>query len=75
MPRIAEFYGITIAMFCDDHEPADLHASYGGARALIGIDPVAVLRGGLPPRALSMVLEWAALHEAELRDNGERASP
>lgn len=73
MPRIAEFYGITIAMYYNDHEPPHLHASYGGSRVLVRIDRVYVLRGNLPRRALDMVLEWTMLHQQELRDNWERA--
>jgi len=34
---------------------------------------VALLEGSLPPRALSMVLEWAALHQLELKQNWRRA--
>lgn len=60
MPRLSEFYGIVIAMFYEDHPPPHFHAVYGGQRILIGIDPI-------------QVLEWAALHQAELRDNWQRA--
>ena len=73
MPRISEFYGIVIAMFYNDHEPHHFHAIYGEYRALIGIDPIAVLQGELPRRATSLILEWAALHQAELEDNWRRA--
>jgi hypothetical protein len=38
---------------------------------LIEIDASAVFRGWLPPRALALVLEWAALHRDELRDTGD----
>ncbi|MBC7265151.1 MAG: DUF4160 domain-containing protein [Chloroflexi bacterium] len=73
MPRLSEFYGIVIGMFYEDHPPPHFHAVYGGQRALIGIDPIAVLQGYLPRRALSLVLEWAALHQRELLTNWERA--
>jgi hypothetical protein len=73
MPRIAEFYGITIAMFYANHEPAHFHAVYGEHRAAVGISPIAMLRGSLPRRALGLVFEWAALHDAELAANWERA--
>jgi hypothetical protein len=73
MPRLSEFYGIVIAMFYEDHPPPHFHAVYGGQRILIGIDPIQALQGRLPRRALSLVLEWAALHQAELRDNWQRA--
>ena len=34
---------------------------------LIDIDTLAVVRGELPRRALSLVVEWAVLHRDELR--------
>ena len=56
-----------------DHDPAHFHAVYGEHEALIEIDSLAVLRGELPRRGLALVLEWAALHRAELRANWESA--
>jgi hypothetical protein len=73
VPRISEFYGVVIGMFYNDHEPPHFHATYGNSRVLIGINPIASLRGELPRRAQSMVLEWAALHQRELAENWERA--
>ena len=73
MPRISEFYGIVIAMFYNDHEPPHFHAIYSEHRALIGIDPVHVLQGALPRRALNLVFEWAAMHQGELLENWRRA--
>ena len=37
-----------------------------GQEAQVGIDPLALLHGELPPRVLGYVIEWAALHQAEL---------
>ena len=45
---------------------------YGEHEALVSLDG-AVLAGKLPRRALSMVLEWLAIHRAELVDNWTRA--
>jgi hypothetical protein len=36
-------------------------------------DTLSVLRGQLPRRALALVLEWAALHRAELRVDWNKA--
>jgi hypothetical protein len=74
MPEISRFFGIVIRMFYGDHLPAHLHAVYGSAEVLISINPIRVLRGGLPRRALSMVLEWAALHQEELLADWELAA-
>jgi hypothetical protein len=69
MPELSRFFGIIIRMFYSDHEPAHFHAIYGEYEALIEIDTLAVFRGSLPRRALALVLEWAALHRNELRDD------
>ena len=39
---------------------------------VIRIQPLGVLDGDLPPRALALVVEWARLHEAELMANWRR---
>lgn len=41
---------------------------------MIQISPLAVLRGGLPPRALSLVIEWAQLHQNELMKDWDYAA-
>ena len=71
MPEISRFFGISIRMYYDDHNPPHFHAIYGGAEAEIGIDPVALLRGSFHRRALGMVIEWAAVRQRDLLDNWE----
>jgi hypothetical protein len=73
MPRISQFYGIVIAMFYNDHEPAHFRASYGEHRANVAIQPVRVIAGSLPRRVQSLVFEWAAMHQTELIENWQRA--
>lgn len=73
MPRISEFYGIVISMFYKDHALPHFHAIYAEYEATIGIDPIRVLEGQLPRRVLSLVLEWAAIYQPELRHNWELA--
>jgi hypothetical protein len=73
MPEISRFFGIIIAMFFDDHNPPHFHAKYGGYKASIKIDNFSVLDGYLPPRALGLVMEWAALHKTELLSDWEAA--
>ena len=41
--------------------------------AKIEIESLELLDGGLPPRALRLVKEWAELHQDELRDDWDRA--
>jgi hypothetical protein len=72
MPEICRFFGIIIRMYFDDHDPPHFHASYAGEDAVVGIEPIEWLHGEIPPRALSMAIEWAALHQAELLENWRR---
>ncbi len=72
MPEISRFLGIVIAMFYSDHAPPHFHARYGEHEVTVRIDDGAV-DGRFPRRALSLLLEWYALHREELRDNWERA--
>jgi hypothetical protein len=74
MPEIARFYGIVVRIYFDDHPPPHFHASYAGQTAKIDIDSLTVIAGKLPPRALGLAVEWAALHQEELRDAFRRAS-
>jgi len=74
MPTISEFFGILILMFYGDHAPPHFHARYGDYEALIRISPAEVLKGNLPPRALSLVLEWAKIYEKQLMDDWNHAA-
>ena len=72
VPTISRFYGIVIRMYFSDHAPPHFHAVYADQEAVIAIAGGAVLRGGLPDRALRMVREWASIHRDELAANWER---
>ena len=67
MPELSRFHGIVVKMYFADHAPPHFHAEYSGQAAVIGIETLAAFAGGLPPRALSLVMEWARLHQSELR--------
>ena len=73
MPELSRFYGIIIKMYFGDHPPPHFHAQYGEFEALINIKTLAVFSGKLPPRALGLVMEWAALHQKELKEEWEKA--
>jgi hypothetical protein len=66
MPEICRFFGIIIAIYYDDHNPPHFHARYGGQKVSIEIQTLKVLDGEISPRALGLVIEWAALHKKEL---------
>lgn len=74
MPTISEFFGILILMFYSDHAPPHFHARYQDDEALIQISPIALLKGNLPPRALSLVIEWAHIHQKELMEDWNYAA-
>ena len=65
MPEISRFFGIVIQMYADDHDPPHFHARYAGRVARIAIGTHEVLAGSLPPKALALVIEWAAMHGDE----------
>jgi hypothetical protein len=69
MPTIAQFYGITIQMFWNEHPPPHFHARYGRAKAIFRIPDAKVIAGELPPTAIRLVREWALAHRAELEHN------
>ncbi|HZX48028.1 MAG TPA: DUF4160 domain-containing protein [Nitrospirota bacterium] len=73
MPEISRFFGIIISIFFDDHNPAHFHARYGNDNAVIKITDLTVLEGSLQPRALGLVIEWAAIHKDEILRDWELA--
>ena len=68
MPVLSRFYGIIIRMYFQqaEHNPPHIHALYGEDMAAIDILTGEVLEGHLPPKALAMVREWAAIHKNDL---------
>jgi hypothetical protein len=73
MPEISRFYGIVIKMFHNDHQPPHFHAEHGDDQVIVAIETLAVIAGKLRPRATALVMEWAALHQSELRQDWEHA--
>jgi len=73
MPEISRFLGIVIAMYFKEHAPPHFHAKYGGQRASFSIKELKMIEGKLPPRIVSLVIEWAFLHRDELMDNWDLA--
>ena len=67
MPKISEFFGISIYVYYREHGAPHFHALYGEEEVLISIEDLSVLNGRLSPRALGLVMEWAVLHKDELR--------
>jgi hypothetical protein len=61
-------------MFYGDHPPPHFHAAYQGQEIKVDINTLGVIEGKMSRRAVSLVLEWAALHQAELRQAWDLAS-
>ena len=74
MPRISQFYGITIWMYWNEgtHERPHFHARYGEHQASVDLDGEIVV-GTLPANAQRLVRDWTALHVDELAANWRRA--
>ena len=66
MPLISEFFGISIYMYYEDHNPPHFHALYGEDKALIDILHGCVYKGNLPTRQIKLVLAWCEIHREEL---------
>jgi hypothetical protein len=73
MPEISRFYGIVIRLYFADHNPPHFHAFYGDEMVEIDIQRKSVMAGNLTPRASGLVLEWTALHQAEMLELFVRA--
>jgi ABC-type lipoprotein export system ATPase subunit len=73
MPAISRFFGITISMYYDDHQPPHLHVRSGEFSAKIRADTLELLVGDLPRREMRLVLAWAELHASDLMSNWQRA--
>lgn len=71
MPELSRFLGIVIYMYFNDHNPPHFHVWYNEYQAAVAIQTLGLIEGKIPPKVLSLVVEWASLHQAELLDNWE----
>lgn len=60
-------------MYYNDHPPPHFHVRYNQQKAIIEIETLSIIQGKLTPRILGLVIEWAAIHKAELLANWQRA--
>ena len=69
MPRISEFFGISIYLYfhdADRHSIPHFHARYAGSEAVYSIPSGDLLAGFLPKRQERLVQGWTALRAHEL---------
>lgn len=71
MPEICNFYGISVYMYMNEHQPPHFHVIYGEYEAEITIKD-GVVTGSLPRRALRMIYDWLDAHQEELIENWKR---
>jgi hypothetical protein len=69
VPEISRFFGIVVSMNYNDHPPPHFHVRYAEQKAIVAIQSPTLLEGELSPRALGLVMEWAAMHRQELLDD------
>jgi hypothetical protein len=70
MPRISEFFGLTIYMYWFDyqkHSVAHFHVRYQGAEGVYALDGTRI-EGNLGFRVDRMVCEWCNERQAELHE-------
>jgi hypothetical protein len=73
VPTISRFFGITVAMYFDDHGPPHFHARHAEGEAKVRTDTLEVIETTLGRRQLRLVLAWAELHQDELHENWRRS--
>lgn len=68
MSEICRFYGIIIRMFLIDreHPPPHIHIKYGEHEAVMELENLNIIEGGIPKKCRQLVREWAELHQEEL---------
>ena len=50
MPTIAEFRGIKVCIYWQDHMPPHFHAFYGDEEVLVAIESLEILQGHFPAK-------------------------
>jgi hypothetical protein len=68
MPTVAIVEGVKVQFFAQEHPPPHFHVMFAEHRAQIGIQPLRVLKGSLPPAKLAAVLLWAEQRQQALMD-------
>ncbi|MEK7270939.1 MAG: DUF4160 domain-containing protein [Planctomycetota bacterium] len=73
MPVVSRFFGISIALYHNDHWPPHFHARHGEFEASLLLDTLEVCEGRLPRSALSRARKWGRLHREEIERDWELA--
>lgn len=65
-PRISEFFGITIYMYYEDHNPPHFHVRFNEYECFIDIQTLEIIEWDLPKKIKKLVIAWAELYQTEL---------
>jgi hypothetical protein len=68
-PVISRFLWMKVTMYRKDHAPPHFHVFYEEHEAQIAIQDCRILAWLLPPKVMSLVVEWTLLHQEELLQN------
>ncbi len=74
MPKLCEFYGISIYMYFFDHNPPHIHAFYSGSEARFRIIDGAHIDGRMPVTAVRLIQEWISIQRSQLMSNWNAAN-
>lgn len=66
MGKLANFGNLRVVVQGRDHNPPHFHVKGPDINALVGIDPVTVIRGKLPSTVWPEIRDWAIAHRSEL---------
>lgn len=58
-PRISEFFGITIYMYYEDHNPPHFHVRFNEYECFIDIQTLEIIEWDLPKKIKKLVIAWA----------------
>jgi len=72
VPELCKFYGISITMNFNEHNPPHFHAYYQDCEISVDIK-TGLVKGTMPKRALKMIFEWLELYKNELLEDWQLA--
>ena len=68
MPEVSDFYGISVEIRYNEHNPPHFHAKYGEYEAQFDFDGN-IINGEFPPKKARMVAVWAEMRREDLEIN------
>jgi Domain of unknown function (DUF4160) len=66
MPVLARFCGIVMRIVIDRTFGTHVHAFFGDSELVIGLNPLRVIQGEVPPWVRNWALDWVNRHQHQL---------